>query len=80
MVQHGAIGRDGAPRGYNLKFATVCATVYFFSTISGPFSHNLDRVIVPEIVFLNFFPFFLANKYRDYFPKYHLKIDFEQFL
>jgi hypothetical protein len=30
MVPHGAIGRDGAPRGYNLRFATVCATVYFF--------------------------------------------------
>jgi hypothetical protein len=51
MVPHGAIGRDGEPRGYKLRFATVCATVYFFLTISGPFSHNLDQVIVPEIVF-----------------------------
>jgi hypothetical protein len=30
--------------------------VYFFSTISGSISHNLDRA--PEVVFFNFFPFF----------------------
>jgi hypothetical protein len=34
----------------------LCATVYFFfSTISGPFSNNLDRDIGPRIRFFEFF-------------------------
>jgi hypothetical protein len=33
----------------------LCAAVYFFSTISGPFSHNLDRDIDPRSLFFEFF-------------------------
>jgi hypothetical protein len=46
----------------------------FFSTISGPFSHNLDRDI--EVVFLNFFSFFYSFIVPGLFAKISSKNQF----
>ena len=55
---------------------TVCISVFFFSIISGPFSHNLDRYIGPRSLFFEFFSFFSGYIVPGLFTK--IKIDFEQ--
>jgi hypothetical protein len=37
---------------------TFCNSVFFFPTISGPFSHNLDRDLGPKSRFFEFFSVF----------------------
>jgi hypothetical protein len=46
-----------------------------FSTISGPYSLNLDWDIGPRSRFFKFFPFFSGYIVPGLFKKYHLKID-----
>ena len=59
----------------------LCATVYFFFNYFGSIFTQFRPGHRPQkSIFWIFFRYFIAILYRDYLPKYHLKIDFEQLL